>query len=177
MLIVLVALGVRIAFAVSQVRKISPSVLATVPFQTETGHIAYSIAVGKGYSSPYERDTGPTAYMPPVYPLLVAALFKIFGIYSRAAFFAAISLNILFSAAVCVPLFYTGKRIGGLAAACLAAWMWALFINAIIIPFEWIWDTSLAALLVTTMLWATLEVVESRRWSDWSAYGILWAPC
>jgi len=42
------------------------------------------------------------------------------------------------------------------------------------IPFEWIWDTSLSALLAATLLWATLEMVESRRWRDWCGYGLLW---
>jgi len=41
-------------------------------------------------------------------------------------------------------------------------------------PFEWIWDTSLSALLAATILWATLELAESRRWRDWCAYGLLW---
>ncbi len=54
------------------------------------------------------------------------------------------------------------------------AWLWALFTNAIMMPFEWIWDTSLSALLAATILWATLELAESRRWRDWCGYGLLW---
>src|SRR5579863_10415616 len=156
-LIVLVALAVRVAFAWHQARQISPQVLSIVPFQTETGHIAYSIATGKGFSSPFQRDTGPTAWLAPVYPYLLAGIFKLFGIYTLHSFFAALSLNILFSAATCVPVYYSGKRIAGLGVASAAACLWALFPNAIIIPFEWIWDTSLSALLVATLLWATLK--------------------
>ena len=46
-----------------------------------------------------------------------------------------------------------------------------------IFPFEWIWDTSLTALLAATLLWATLELSESPRVhaNDWCAYGLLWA--
>ncbi|MGA2299131.1 MAG: hypothetical protein ABSG77_00395 [Candidatus Acidiferrum sp.] len=47
LLIVLVALGARLAFAWNQTRQIPAEVLRTVPFQTETGHIAYSLAAGK----------------------------------------------------------------------------------------------------------------------------------
>ena len=144
-LIVVVALGVRLGFAWSQIRKIPPEIISTVPFQTETGHIAYSLASGKGYAAPFQRDSGPTAWLTPVYPLLVAGIFKVFGIYTGASFFAAISLNILLSSAACVPIFYAGKRVAGLGIASGAAWLWALFTNAIMIPFEWIWDTSLAA--------------------------------
>jgi hypothetical protein len=61
-----------------------------------------------------------------------------------------------------------------LAVASLAAWLWALFPNAIMMPFEWIWDTSLSALLAATLLWASLALVESDRIRDWCAYGLLW---
>jgi len=174
LLMVLVALAARLAFAWYEVRQFAPQVLSIVPFQTETGHIAYSIATGKGFSSPFQRDTGPTAWLAPVYPYLLACIFRVFGIYSLHSFFAALSLNILFSAAACVPVFYAGKRIAGLGVASAAAWLWALFPNAIIIPFEWIWDTSLSALLMTTLLWATVELAESRRVRDWCFYGLLW---
>ena len=174
LLIVVVALAVRVAFAWYEVRQISPQALSIVPFQTETGHIAYSIASGKGFSSPFQRDTGPTAWLAPVYPYLLAGIFKVFGIYTLPSFFAALALNILFSAGACVPIFCAGKRIAGLGVASAAAWLWALFPNGIIIPFEWIWDTSLSALLMATLLWATLELGESRRVLNWCLYGLLW---
>jgi hypothetical protein len=43
-----------------------------------------------------------------------------------------------------------------------------------LVPFEWIWDTSLSALLAATLLWATLELAESKRVRDWCGYGLLW---
>ena len=174
LLIVATALVTRSAFAWYQERQFNRQVLSIIPFQTETGHIAYSLASGKGYSSPFQRDTGPTAWLAPVYPYLLAGIFKLFGIYSLRSFFAALFLNILFSAGTCVPIFYAGKRIAGLGVASAAAWLWALFPNAIIIPFEWIWDTSLSAFLAATLLWATLELAESRRVRDWCLYGFLW---
>jgi len=174
LLIVISALGARMGFTWHQERQVPAQVLRIVPFQTETGHIAYSIASGKGFSSPFQRDTGPTAWLAPVYPYLLAGIFKVFGIYTLPSFFAAVFLNIFFSAATCVPIFYTGKRIAGLGVASGAAWLWALFPNAILIPVEWIWDTSLSAFLLAALLWATLELAESRRLRDWSFYGILW---
>src|ERR1700722_5453905 len=174
LLIVVVAIGARLAFAWYEERQISAQALGIVPFQTETGHIAYSIASGKGFSSPFQRDTGPTAWVAPVYPCLLAGIFKVFGIYTLRSFFIALLLNILCSAGTCVPIFYAGKRIAGPGVASIAAWLWALFPNAIIIPFEWIWDTSLSALLVATILWATYAVIESEKLRDWCAYGFLW---
>lgn len=174
LLILLVAFGLRAGFAWSQIRKIPSESIGTVPFQTETGHIAYSLATGRGFASPFQRDSGPTAWLTPIYPLLIAGIFKVFGVYTRASFLAAVFLNIVFSSATCVPIYYAGRRIGGLAVGAAAAWLWALFPNAILISFEWIWDTSLAALLAATILWLTLILPESMRWRDWCLYGLLW---
>lgn len=173
LVMVIVAVAARAGFAWSQIAKGPRQAVVPAQFQTETGHIAYSLATGKGFASPFQRDSGPTAWLTPVYPLIVAGIFKVFGVYTRASCFAAIFLNIVFSAATCVPVFYAGKRIAGLSVACAGAWLWALFPNAILIPFEWIWDTSLAALLAALILWATLEVAESKSWQDWSGYGLL----
>ena len=173
-LILLVAFAMRAGFAVEQSRKIPRQALRSVPFLYETGNIAYSVATGNGFSSPFRQETGPTAWMAPVYPLLVAAIFKIFGVYTFAAFVATVLLNILFSTLACIPLFFAAKRIAGLGVAAGAAWLWAVFPNAIIIPFEWIWDTSLSTLLAATLLWATLALADSARLRNWCAYGLLW---
>lgn len=173
-LILLVALGTRLGFAWDQQRKIPAAVLATASFDQETGSIAHSLATGKGFSSPYGRDSGPTAWLTPVYPLLVAGTFNLLGIYSIQSFYFLVFLNILFSTGVCVPIFLVGRRVAGIGVGSAAAWLWAIFPNAIMVPFEWIWDTSLAALLAATLLWATVELAESSRVRDWCLYGLLW---
>jgi len=83
-------------------------------------------------------------------------------------------MNIIFSAATCAPIYFIGKRVVGLGVASGAAWLWAIFPNAILIPYEWVWDTSLSALVMATILWATLELAESVRLRDWILYGALW---
>jgi len=173
-LIFTVALGARLGFAWNQERKIPYDMLAPASFAQETGSIAYALANGKGFSSPFRKDTGPTAWLTPLYPLLVAGVFRVFGIFTRASFFAVVFLNALFSSAVCVAIFHAGKRIASLGVASAAAWLWAIFPNAVMVPFEWVWDTALSALLGAVLLWATLELAESRRWRDWCAYGLLW---
>ena len=100
--------------------------------------------------------------------------FRVFGMATRSSFFAVFFLNAIFSSVVCIAIFHAGKRIGGLVVASGAAWLWALFPNAVMVPFEWVWDTSLSALLGATILWATLELAESQRMRDWCAYGLLW---
>jgi len=175
LLIVLVAMAARLGFAWDQIRKIPREVIGSAPFDHETGSIAYSLATGKGFSSPFRRETGPTAWLTPVYPLLVAGIFRVFGNFTANSFFAVVFLNALFSSAACIPLFFAGKRISGLGVASTAAWLWALYPNAVMMPFEWVWDTCLAALLGALLLWATLKLADSpQRTRDWCFYGLLW---
>jgi hypothetical protein len=173
-LIFLVALGARLGFGWNQELKIPRDVLAPASFSQETGSIASALANGKGFSSPFGKETGPTAWLTPAYPLVVAGVFRVFGVQTRASFFGVFFLNALFSSAVCLAIFRAGKRIGGLGVGSAAAWMWAILPNAVMMPFEWIWDTSLTALLAATILWATLELGDSARWRDWCGYGLLW---
>jgi 4-amino-4-deoxy-L-arabinose transferase-like glycosyltransferase len=145
-----------------------------VPFLNEAGNIAFSLAKGHGFSSPWWQETGPTAWLTPVYPWIVTVIYRIFGIHTPHALYAAVLLNIIFSCATCVPIYFIGRKLAGSGVASGAAWLWAIFPNAIIIPYEWIWDTSLSALLMAMILWATLELAGSARWRDWSWYGVLW---
>ena len=167
-LVVSVAIVCRAGYAYRQAREIPAQALASVPFEQETGNIAMAVATGKGFSSPMRRDTGPTAWLAPAYPWMLAGIFRLFGVFTLHSFFVAAALNILFSAGTCVPIYFAARRIGSLAAASLAAWLWAFFLNAIMIPFQWIWDTSLTTLLSAAILWATLVVAESQRMRDWS---------
>jgi hypothetical protein len=176
-LIVLVALGARLGFAWSQIRKMPPEAVGVAPFAHETGSIAYALATGKGFSSPFRQETGPTAWLTPVYPLLVAGIFLVFGVFTAKSFFAVVFLNSIFSSAACIPVYSAGKKIGGLGVASGAAWLWALFPNAVMMPFEWVWDTTLAALLGATILWATVELADApscARNRNWCLYGLLW---
>jgi len=173
-LIVLVALLLRVGFAWDYVGQNSRHALAVLPFLQESGNIAASLASGHGFSSPFRIETGPTAWMPPAYPWLLAGIFRVFGVRSYASFLAAVGLNILCSAFTCIPIYFAGKRMSGIAVATVAAWLWAFFPNTILNTFESMWEASLAALLAAIILWATLAIEKSERWRDWVGYGLLW---
>jgi hypothetical protein len=173
-LIVLIAILLRVGFAWYQAAHIPASARGTAPFLNETGNIARSLALGNGFSDVFRRGTGPTAWLTPVYPLIVAGIFKVFGIFTPTSFYAVAGVNILVSAATCVPIFYAGKKIQVSAVGTGAAWLWAVFPNAVIIPFEWVWDTSLSAFLAALILLATLRLRDSVRFRDWLSYGALW---
>jgi hypothetical protein len=188
-LIFVVAIFMRAAFAWDYIRQNPRQGLAVIPFLQEAGNIAASLATGHGFSSPFRVETGPSAWMAPVYPVLLAGIFRIFGVRTFESFVAAVGLNILFSALVCVPLFFAGKRIAGTVVAAGAAWLWAIFPNAILNTFQSMWEASLAALLVALILWMTLALDERRgrpgrlrwpewprwpQWIEWCGYGLLW---
>jgi len=108
-------------------------------FAYETGRIARSIALGRGFSSPLFGDTGPTAWMTPAYPCLVALVFKVFGVYTKASALFLLSLNALVSALTCVPVFFIALRTFGNRVARWSLWAWALFPYGIYFPSRSIW--------------------------------------
>jgi hypothetical protein len=112
--------------------------------------------------------------MTPVYPVILAAIFKLFDGYSLHSFVAAAGFNALCSALTCMPLYFIARRVGGTAVAALAGWLWVIFPNAILLPYESLFDASLSTLLAALVLWQTLIVAESARLRDWLFYGTLW---
>jgi len=172
--IFLVALALRLYSLAGYVEPRPKQALGAIPFLFEPGNIAFSLASGHGFASPFRVDTGPTAWMTPVYPGILAGIFRVFGIYTYDAFLAAALLNVIFSTLTCIPLYFAGKRIGGLALAAIATWLWAIFPQAITLPYEALWDASMAAFLAATILWATLEVARSEKILDWIGFGLLW---
>ncbi len=173
-LIVLVAFLCRIAFVIHEGSLIPKEALASVPFENEAGNIAQALAQGQGFCCVFRQPTGPTGWLAPVYPLILAGVFKLFGVFTVSSFYVAAVLNCIFSSLVCVPVYLTGKRIGGTFAGTLAGWIWVLFPSGIILPFEWIWDTSLSALLAATLLWATIRLADNISIRDGLGYGALW---
>ncbi len=186
--IVIVALAIRLTFLWDYQHLNQRQAVSVIPFLFESGNIAHSLAMGQGFASPFRVPTGPTAWMTPVYPLLLAGIFKLFGAYTYGAWMASVLLNILCVVIACVPIYFAGMMVGpqgsgaasddtgGRALGALAAWLWAIFPNAILMPVESMWEASIATLLGATILWATLRLEKRKDASllHWSAYGSLW---
>lgn len=143
-------------------------------FGFEIGRIARSIAEGHGFGSPMLVETGPTAWMTPLYPYLLAGVFKVFGIYSKNSALVILGFNSIFSALICIPLYHIARRTYGRGSAIVACWMWALLPYSIYIASSFVWETCLSALLLTILfLWA-LKLCESHDGWEWIGFGVLW---
>jgi hypothetical protein len=138
-------------------------------FGFEAGRIARSLVTGHGYGNPFNGMSGPTAWLPPLYPLLMAAAFKMFGVYTRAAALALMVVDSALSAAIAPAVYEIAARCfdaRGIArrgsnyaapVALWSAWLWAVYPAALQYAVHWIWEMSL-----TTCLFAWAIVVALR---------------
>jgi hypothetical protein len=77
------------------------------------GWIARSLALGHWFSSPSFPSTGPTALVPPLFPYLLASVFRTFGLYTAKSAFVILSLDSLLSALTCIPIYLSLKYAAG----------------------------------------------------------------
>lgn len=140
-------------------------------FGFEIGRIARSIASGHGYSSPMLPETGPTAWVTPVYPCLLAVVFKFFGIYTKASALVILGFNAVVSGLVCLPVYFAARRSFGRETAVVACWIWILWPYSIYIAGSFVWETCLAALLLALLFAYALVLHESSGQRAWLAYG------
>ncbi|HET9406417.1 MAG TPA: glycosyltransferase family 39 protein [Candidatus Sulfotelmatobacter sp.] len=143
-------------------------------FGWEMGRIGASIASGHGFSNPFGPETGPTAWESPLYPFIIAGVFKVFGSYSHASAFVLLAINSIFSALTCIPIFLIARKIFSEKVGVGAAWTWALLPYVMFWCTRWVWETSLSALLMTTLFWLALSMEDRDGWRPWLAFGFLW---
>lgn len=162
-------------------------------FGWEMGRIARSIAQGHGFSGPYEGNTGPSAWEPPIYPYLMAGVFKLFGIYTRASAWVLLIFNSVLAALTTIPIFLIAQRTFDERVAKWSAYAWALNPYVWYWSIHWLWDTTFTPLLLTCIFLLALELaqtgmprfstqsrelgVEPRasHWKLWLLFGALFA--
>jgi 4-amino-4-deoxy-L-arabinose transferase-like glycosyltransferase len=142
-------------------------------FGWETGRIARSVALGEGFSSPLHAPTGPTAWMSPVYVYLLAAIFKIFGVYTLKSAVVTLTHNSLFSALTCLTVFFIADKSFGRVMAIRAGWVWALFPYAIDFAACRVWADCLNTLLFSLLFLAALSMEDRTSLRAWLGFGLL----
>src|SRR5579863_6807465 len=150
----------------------------------EAGNVAWSLALGHGFATPLIGMQGPTAWVAPVYPFLLALGFKLLSMNPYHVVVFGQVMNATFSALTCWPIYLLARKLFSLPVALASCWAWAVLPTAILFPLEWIWDQSLSALLLTALLCATVylaaepapKTADARRQALlWAGYGIGWA--
>ena len=163
-----VALAVRLAVIPFLYHEwMDPFILAHWAF----GLVARSLATGHGFGNVF-AETGPTALLPPVYAYLLAGIFKIFGSETAASIIAALSLNSLFSALTCVPVFLIARRAFGDRVAKWAGWGWAFSPYGVYYGADWAWSTCLVTLELAWLFYFAWRLEDSRRTRDWLLFGL-----
>jgi 4-amino-4-deoxy-L-arabinose transferase-like glycosyltransferase len=142
-------------------------------FGWEMGRIGRSIAQGHGFSSPYEGETGPSAWEPPLYPLLIGGVFKVFGVYSFASAWVLFTINSLFATLTCIPVFWIAHRTFGKRVAAWSALAWGLNPYIWYWSVRWIWDTTFTPLVLALIFLIALELQDWPGWRGWVWFGAL----
>jgi len=93
----------------------------------EPSHIAAHIIRGDGFASPYTDLAIPTAQQPPLYPLFIAGVFRLFGPFSKGSLYAILVVNSVAGALTAMFISRVGVQCVSPFAAGLAAWVWSLF--------------------------------------------------
>jgi hypothetical protein len=143
-------------------------------FGWEAGRLARSLASGHGFGSPLFGWTGPSAWMCPGYPALLAGVFKVFGIYSKASAYVILSLNCFFAALTCFPLRSIARTVFGERTGVAATWVWALFPYSFEFAAGLVWNTALNALLLTFAIAVTIALERKLSALSWALWGLLW---
>jgi 4-amino-4-deoxy-L-arabinose transferase-like glycosyltransferase len=143
-------------------------------FGYEMGRIGRAIASGRGFADPFRVPTGPTAWEPPLYPYLIALVFTLTGTYTHVSAFILLATNSVFSALTCIPIFLIARKCFSEKVAVWSAWAWALLPTVMYWCARWVWETSLAALLLALIFWLVLEIEELDGAIPWVGFGVLW---
>ncbi len=152
---------------------IAPSV-DHLSFGYEMGRVARALVLGQGFSSPYGIATGPTAWYVPVYPFMLAGIFKVFGVFSKWSLIVTLVINCLCSALTSLTIFGIAKHTVGRRTALWSAWVWALFPYNWQWALNWIWDTSISAFLLSLAFYWTLRLRGSSSWREFAVFGLIW---
>ncbi len=138
----------------------------------QQGRVAEALLAGRGFGSPFMSNQ-ISAIMPPVYPLIVAAFFKLFGVQTKAAILAVHAFDSLLSALACIPVFLMARRSFGERVAWWAAWGWAFSPYGIYFAATWAWSTHLQLLCLCWLLYLAQDLEQSPRLGLWAGFGLL----
>src|ERR1700733_1206362 len=143
-------------------------------FGEEMGRIARALATGYGFADPFRGHTGPTAWVGPLFPLLLGGIFKLFGVFSPLSAWVILTFNSLFSALTVRTIWEIAARCFSRNVAQWSAWIWALYPAAMQYAVRWFWDTSLTTFLFSWALVLALRLRADGGLGRWALFGLAW---
>jgi hypothetical protein len=168
------------------------SLLNHFEFGWEAGRVGRSLSLGRGFADPFVPvGTGPTAWLPPLYPMVIGAVFRVFGIYTPLSGWVLLAINSALGAAIIPAIYEIATRCFASIEVCArghrialwSAWIWALYPATMQYSVRWIWETSLTTFLLAWVLVVTLRLrgtgddrrqAARRNWVLWICFGLLW---
>lgn len=139
----------------------------------ELGGIARALVEGHGFSSAFHDARGPTAWFAPAYPALLAGVFRVFGVETRASAIVAILLNVVFASLTAAILVRLGREQLHETAGIIAAWTWAISPPLLFMPWL-LWETCLSGMVFAFSFMMTLRLTEASSLRDWGQCGAIW---
>jgi 4-amino-4-deoxy-L-arabinose transferase-like glycosyltransferase len=136
----------------------------------EMGLMAKSIVLGQGLGSPFHGPTGPTAFFAPIYPLLVAGVFRIFGIYSPASAVAIIVAQIILNLVTIYLITRVALLLFDARTANVAGFFWAISLPLIWLPTIF-WETCLTTSLLIGLILLAAHCKQYPPATLWIAMG------
>ena len=159
--------------------------LAVIPFDTienlmdqdhvhawEQGNTARALVAGRGFGSPFVSSQ-TSAIMPPVYPLIVAGIFELFGVHTAHSILAVHVFDCLINALASIPIVLVAGRSFGPRVGLWAGWAWALFPYGIYFAAAWAWSTHLLLFGLLWLLYLAQHMECSPRLRLWTGFGLL----
>jgi hypothetical protein len=136
----------------------------------EMGLLAKSLLHGLGYSSPFGGSTGPTAFIAPGYPTLIAAIFFVFGVDSNASAITIMVLHILFGLATIWLMMHIARDLFDLPTATLAGVFWAIALPPLFLMTIF-WDTNISCCALAGMIALALRCRREPSTRLWISMG------
>jgi 4-amino-4-deoxy-L-arabinose transferase-like glycosyltransferase len=158
-------------------------------FGYEMGRIARALATGYGFADPFSGHTGPTAWVPPLYPWILAGVFRLTGVYTALSAWIILAFDSLLNALMIPSIWQIATRCFNRKVALWSAWLWALYPAAMQFAVRWVWEMTLTAFL---FVWVVALALRMRRIGEpavgaatqpesaarsaglWALFGLLW---
>ena len=152
-------------------------------FGYEMGRVARALDTGYGFADPFRGHTGPTAWVPPLYPWILAGDFRLFGIYSAVAAWAVLAFDCVLNALMVFTTWEIAARCFNRKVAVWSVWLWAFYPAAMQYAVKWVWEMTLSAFLFSWVLVLALRMrgvgeadgaSAAPRARQWAVFGLLW---